>query len=174
MKHLLLLSLFLFSSVLMQAQDTKMSKKERKAAQKAEQIKKTKALVEAEAWQFEADQMLPMKGRSRSLTTNYSVTFQDNTVDSYLPYFGEAYRADYGSTESPMTFKSDISEYSIKDWKKGGWIIKFRAKNKNDIIDFTFTISETGSTSLSVNSTNRQSISYYGELREIPKKEEEN
>jgi hypothetical protein len=172
MKHLLILSLFLFSSVLMQAQDTKMSRKERKAAKKAEQIEKTKALIEAETWQFSADQMLPSQGRSRTLTTAYSVNLKDKAVDSYLPYFGRAYRAEYGSTDSPMIFKSDISDYSIEDWKKGGWIIKFRAKNKNDIIDFTFTVSTTGSTTLSVNSTNRQAISYYGELREIPEEED--
>jgi hypothetical protein len=172
MKHLLILSLFLFSSVLMQAQDKKMSRKERKAAKKAEQIEKTKALIEAETWQFSANQMLPSQGKSRTLTTAYSVILKDTTVDSYLPYFGRAYRADYGSTESPMIFKSDISDYSIEDWKKGGWIIKFTAKNKNDIINFIFTIGETGSASLSVNSTNRQNISYYGDLEEVPEKDQ--
>lgn len=172
MKHILILSLFLLSSVLMYAQDTKMSRKERKAAQKAEQIEKTKALIKAEAWQFSATQMLPAKGRSRSLTTSYSVILKDKKVDSYLPYFGEAYQADYGSRESPLQFVSDITEYSIEDWKKGGWIVKFRAKNKNDVINFTFTIAETGSTSLNVISTNRQSISYYGDLEEVPEKEE--
>ncbi|WP_167618833.1 DUF4251 domain-containing protein [Maribellus sediminis] len=171
MRHILIVSLFLVASVLVQAQETKMSRKEKKAAQKAEMIEKTKTLIEAEAWQFSATQMLPAKGRSRSLTTSYSVILKDKKVDSYLPYFGEAYQADYGSTDSPLQFISDITEYSIEDWKKGGWIIKFRAKNKNDVINFTFTISETGSSSLNVISTNRQSISYYGDLEEIPKKE---
>ncbi len=172
MRHTLVISLFLLASVLVQAQETKMSRKERKAAQKAEMIEKTKALIEAEAWQFNANQMIPTQGKSRTLTSSYSVVVKDKTVDSYLPYIGRAYSADYGSTESPMTFKSDITEYSIEDWKKGGWIVKFTAKNKNDVIKFIFTIAETGSTSLSVNSTNRQAISYYGDLSEVSEKEE--
>ena len=39
------------------------------------------------------------------------------------------------------------------------------------MIDFTFTISPNGSANLSVNSTNRQHISYYGDL--IPVEETE-
>ena len=171
MKKIILISILALSVCISNAQE--MSKKEKKAAQKAEQIEKTKALIKAASWQFDARQMIPTQGKSKSLTSPYHVILHDETVDSYLPYYGRAYRAEYGSTESPMTFKSDISEYTVENWKKGGWIIKFNAKNKTDNLDFIFTIAETGSATLSVTSTNRQSITYYGDIVEFKKKEKD-
>lgn len=169
MKNLLIVTLILFSVNLGFAQET-MTRKEKKAAKKAEQIEKIKAMIDANAWQFDARQMLPTAGKSRSLTTSYNIVVQDNQLDSYLPYFGRAYNADYGSTESPMTFKSEISEFKKEDWKKGGWIIKFKALNKNDNMDFTLYVSDSGSASLSIISTNRQPISFQGDLVEIENK----
>ena len=170
MKQLLLITILLFTVATVKAQE--LSRKERKAAQEAEKIEKTKALIESEAWQFDARQMIPMRGKNKSLTTAYSVTLKDKTVDSYLPFFGRAYRVEYGSTESPMVFKTNIYDYSIEKWKKGGWIVKFSAKNKSDVLNYIFKISETGTTTLNVNSVNRESISYYGDIVEIPEKED--
>ncbi len=170
MKHLLIILTLVLSVTVLSAQE--MSKKEKKAAREAEKIEKTKELIKAEAWQFEAIQMIPMQGKSKSLTTPYSVTLKNEEVDSYLPYYGRAYRVDYGTTDSPMTFKTDIYDYSIEKWKRDGWMIKFSAKNKSDILNYTFKISENGSTSLNVNSLNRQNISYYGDIVEVPEKEE--
>lgn len=170
MKKILLLSFLILSIIAVNAQE-KQTRKEKKAQREAALIEQTKELVEGNAWQFNALRMLPSSGKSRNLTTSYSVVLNDNEVDSYLPYFGRAYNAEYGSTESPMIFKTNIEELSVVDGKKGGYIIKFSAKNKNDRIDYTFNVSTTGSTSLSVNSTNRQHISYHGDLVPIEEKE---
>ena len=70
-----------------------------------------------------------------------------------------------------MIFDAPIEDYSVSDAKKGGYTIKFRAKNKNDIIEYTFNVSSNGSASLSVNSTKRQHISYHGKLVPIEEKE---
>ncbi|WP_346860411.1 DUF4251 domain-containing protein [uncultured Draconibacterium sp.] len=172
MKNLILITLLVFSVVFVNAQDQKKTKKEKKAEREAQAIEQTKKLIEAQSWQFDARQMIPAKGQSRSLTTSYNVVLKDNKVDSYLPYFGTAYSAPYGGTESPMIFKSDAENYSITDGKKGNKIVKFNAKNKNDNVIYTFTISTNGSTSLSVSSTNRQTISYYGTLVPVEEKEE--
>ena len=124
-------------------------------------------MISSNAWQFDARQMLPTSGKSRSLTTSYNIVVKDNQLNCYLPYFGRAYRAEYGSTESPLIFKSEISDLLVKIEKKGGWLIRFKASNKNDKLDFTLHVSENGSTSLNVNSTDRQSISFHGDLVEI-------
>jgi hypothetical protein len=166
MKQIVLASILILSVLTLSAQE-KMSRKEKKAARKAEQLAQTKVLIESNNWQFDASQMLPSQGKSRNLTTSYRVVVKNDQVDSYLPYMGRAYRAEYGSTDSPMTFKAEIKDFTVEDWKKGGWIIKFSAKNKADNLDFTFTISDTGSATLSVNSTDRQNISYYGDIVNI-------
>jgi hypothetical protein len=111
--------------------------------------------------------MLPISGRSRTLTSSYRVIVKESEIDSYLPYFGRAYRAEYGSTDSPLSFKGEISDLRVEDWDKGGWMISFKTENKNDRLEYTFHIGETGSTTLKVNSVNRQQISFYGDLAEI-------
>lgn len=173
MKNLIVIVVLLFSVVALNAQEKTKTKKEKRAEKEARLVEQTKRLVEEKAWQFNAIQMLPSKGRSKSLTTSYSVVLKDGNVDSYLPYFGIAYSASYGGTDSPMIFKAPIEDYSISDGKKGGYNIKFKAKNKNDFVEYSFSISSNGSTTLSVNSINRQHISYYGDLVPIEKKEEE-
>lgn len=166
MKKLSVILLILVSVSMLHAQETRMTRKEAQAARKAQLIEKTKALVNSGTWQFDATQMLPTSGRSRTLTSSYRVIVKESEVDSYLPYFGRAYRAEYGSTASPLSFKGQIHDLKVGDWKRGGWVISFKTENKNDRLDFTFHIGETGSATLKVNSTNRQQISYYGDLAE--------
>jgi hypothetical protein len=172
MKNLLLACILIFSVVAAGAQDNKKkSRKERKAEQKAALIEQTKQLIDGKVWRFDADQMLPSQGRSRNLTTDYGVVLNTDKVDSYLPFFGRAYSASYGSSESPMIFESDAENYSVADGKKGGYIVKFSAKNGSDRIDFIYNVAENGSATLNVTSTNRASIAYYGKIVPFEKKE---
>ncbi|HYQ57882.1 MAG TPA: DUF4251 domain-containing protein [Draconibacterium sp.] len=171
MKKIIIASILIFSIVAVNAQDKKLSRKERKAQRNAMLTEQTTKLVDSKTWQFNADQMIPTGASSRNLTTPYNVVLKDGVVSSYLPYFGRAYTVDYGSTESPLTFDSPIEEYNIKDTKRDGYMIYFTANNKNDKIVFTLHVSSTGSASLSASSTNRQNISFNGDL--VPIEEEE-
>ena len=172
MRIILFIGLFILSLTTIQAQETeKKSKKELKAEKKAQQIVETKALVESNSFIFAATNVNPMKGRSINLTTEYDVKIVSDSIFSYLPYYGRAYTASYGGTDSPMTFDSPADSYTMEETNKG-YRVKVSAKNGNDRVEFTFHISETGSTTLNVSSINRQSISYYGNLEKIEKKEE--
>jgi hypothetical protein len=48
--------------------------------------------------------------------------------------------------------------------KRKGYRVDVKVKKGMDNILFSFSISETGSTTLTVNSTNRQVITYYGDI----------
>lgn len=171
MKHLAILMILMCAITAASAQE--LSRKERKAAREKALIETTKTLIDNGNWQFNAEQMLPMQGKSKTLTTLYNVVLKNDTVDSYLPFYGRAYHVEYGATESPMTFIAAISNYSLKPEKKGGWLVKFSTKNKNDVLQYTFSVSENGTSTLNVSSTNRQSISYYGKIVEISAREDE-
>ncbi len=171
MKHFILIAILLFSITATQAQEEKVSRKERKATEKEEARKRTENLIESKNWMFEARHMLPSRGPSRPLTTYYGVIFKDNELESFLPFFGRAYRADYGSMKSPLDFTSEVDSYSIEKWKKGGWIIKISLRNKIDVLNYVFTIGDNGTASLDLSSTDREHISYQGEIIEIPKEE---
>ncbi len=172
MKNILIICLLIFSVSAASAQEQRKARKQKKVERDALLQEQTKKLVAENTWQFEATQMLPMNGKSKILTSPYNVVLKNNEVDSYLPYFGVAYSADYGSTESPMTFTAPIEELNVKDGKKGSYLVKFSAKNKNDLVEFSFNISSTGTTTLSISSTNRQHISYYGNLVPVTEKKE--
>lgn len=147
----------------------KKSKKELKAEKKAQQLEQVKTTVESKNFVFDARTANPMKGRSVTLSTEYDVKITNDSIFSYLPYYGVAYSASYGGTDSPMIFDVPFETCTLEK-AKNGYTVKVEAKNKNDRLTFTFHISETGTTTLSVSSTNRQSISYYGEIVKEKKK----
>ena len=93
-------------------------KREKSAAWKLCLSSKQKELIEANTWQFNATQMLPSGGRTRTLVTPYNVILKDEEVNSYLPYFGRAYSVDYGSTDSPMIFEAPIADYSVENARR--------------------------------------------------------
>lgn len=171
MKTIAFLGLFIlaFTAVQVQGQEKK-SKKEMRAEKKAQQIEDTKSLVDSGIFVFNATNANPMRGSTISLTTEYDVKVTKDSIYSYLPYYGVAYTASYGGTDSPMVFDSPIGSYSMEETKKG-YRIKVSAKNGNDSLEFSFNITETGSTTLNVISANRQSISYFGNLEIVEKKE---
>lgn len=170
MKKLVLIIAILFTGTVLFAQETeKKSKKELKAEKQAQQIAVVKALVESKTFVFKARTANPMKGRSVNLTSDYDMTIKGDSIYSYMPYFGQAYSAPYGSNESPMTFDKPIEKYTSEPAKQG-YMVKVRVKNNNDLIDCTYHISETGSTTLSVSSTNRSAITYFGDIEKIEEK----
>jgi hypothetical protein len=148
----------------------KKSRKQQKAEKKAQQIEETKSIVDSKTFVFKATNANPMGRSSINLTTDYDVRIENDTIFSYLPYYGTAYTASYGGTDSPMIFDSPVVSYTVEETKKG-YRIQVTAKNGNDRLDFNFHITETGSTTLNVASVNRQSISYFGNLEKVkPKK----
>lgn len=80
--------------------------------------REVKKAVDSKQYKINVNHMLPMKGSSRSLTSNYSVEIRNDSVFSYLPYFGEAYNIPYGGGKG-LIFNAPISQYQTKHLKKG-------------------------------------------------------
>ena len=164
MKNLLIIALITVFAITAGAQETeKKSKKELKAEKEAKKIEETKALVESKMFVFDARTVNPMKGSSRTLTSEYDVKITKDSIYSYLPYFGVAYTASYGGNDNPMDFDKPFETCTVEKTKKG-YTVEVDVKNGNDKLDFSFYISENGTATLSVSSTNRQSITYYGDI----------
>ena len=135
------------------------SKKEKKE-QKKEAVKK---LIASENYKIDVQTALPMRGRSIPLTSPYSLEIRNDSVISYLPYFGRAYSIPYGGGDG-LNFRTPLKEYSMEMDKKGNAVIKFIARNPEDRFEFRAKVYSNGSTSIDVNMQNRQSISFQGEL----------
>ena len=171
MKNILIIGILVLAFATANAQETKkQTRKEKKAAREAMLIEQTKTVLENKVYVFEATQVIPSTMRSRTLTSSYNVQIKNDTITCYLPYFGKAHTAAYGSSQSPMDFIQPIENYKFEKTKKG-YEVKFETSNNNDRLNFFFRIADTGSASLSVNSTNRSSISYHGDIVKVEEKE---
>ena len=135
------------------------SKKEKKE-QKKEAVKK---LIESENYKIDVNTAMPMRGRSIPLTSLYSLEIRNDSVISYLPYYGRAYSIPYGGGDG-LNFKAVLKEYSMKMDKKGNAVIEFIARNPEDRYEYRVKVFPNGSASIDVNMQNRQSISFQGEL----------
>lgn len=135
------------------------SKKEKKE-QKKEAVKK---IIASENYKIDVQTALPMRGRSIPLTSPYSLEIRNDSVISYLPYFGRAYSIPYGGGDG-LNFRAPLKEYSMEMDKKGNAVIKFIARNPEDRFEFRAKVYSNSSASIDVNMQNRQSISFQGEL----------
>ena len=169
MNKTIIIAVLIFTFAGIHAQEPqKLTRKERKALNKVKVVEETKKMIDSANFVFIPSQVLPISMRSRNVDGTFRAKIQNDSIDSYLPFFGRAYSADYSSTEGPFTFNLPIENYSKEKLKKE-YLIKFDVKNMNDLVKFMFYISENGFTTLTINSTNRQGISYYGRI-EKPEK----
>lgn len=88
---------------------------------------------------------------------------RNDSVISYLPYYGRAYSIPYGGGEG-LNFKAPLTDYKLEWDKKETAKIKFSARSEEDRFDFSIDVFSNGSSSIFVNMQNRQSISFQGEL----------
>ena len=131
--------------------------------------KNLEEMIENGRFTIEVDRALPMGGRTVHLTTPYSLEMRGDSAISYLPYFGRAYSLPYGGGDG-MRFEESITDYQSTFDKKGTARIKFVARTKEDTFRFDVQVFSNGSAIISVTPTNRQNITYQGEL--APKKED--
>lgn len=127
----------------------------------------TEQAITTDRWIFVANQAMPQRGRSRMLTSHYSVLCNRDSLTSDLPYFGRAYSAPIGETTSPLSFTSTDFSLSKNGADKGKWTINIKPKDKRDIQSYMFTLFTNGSAQLSIQLTNRSAISFSGTVMPV-------
>lgn len=137
--------------------------KEEKKGLEAEDVKKT---IETQRFTIEVDRALPMGGKAINLTSLYSLEMRGDSVISYLPYFGRAYSLPYGGGDG-LHFETSITDYQLTFDKKGTAQIKFVARTTDDTFRFNVHLFSNGSATINVTPTNRQSITYQGDLAQV-------
>lgn len=128
---------------------------------KEEKQKAIRELVEAQKIKVEVNTAYPMRGPSKNLTTNYSVEIRNDSVFSYLPYFGIAYNVPYGGGKG-LIFNAQITEYKLTFDKKGTANIRFKTRTEEDNFIYSLSIFTSGWADVNVTPTNRQAISFRG------------
>lgn len=153
------LKIVLFALLVFAVTDSYAQKKK-----KAEDINPlVKECIDSKNYKIQAQSAHPNGWRSISLDSRYSVEVRGDSVFSYLPYFGRAYRLPYGGGEG-LIFDAKITDYKVSVTKKGANEIKFRARTREDSYDFILTIFSNGRSSIRVLTENKQSIEFLGEM----------
>lgn len=165
MKNIALTFILILSVSLIFAQDSKKSKKQIKAEEKAKRIQLVKSAIDNKTFVFKAYSVIPTNEKTRSLVSDFGIEVRVDSIFSYMPYYGNNYSRDYTSpnNSSPMGFMQPMDNYKrLKT--KNGYDVSIKVTNVNDIIDLAFHISKTGDATVVASSLNRQSITYIGEI----------
>jgi hypothetical protein len=133
------------------------------AVAKNERAQAVKKQIEDRHYTIKVNRMLPMSGRARELTTTYSLTINGDTINSHLPYFGTAYSVPYGGGQG-LVFEAPITVYSMNFDAKGAANISIQTRSEDDSYTYRIQIFDNGSTTIYVTPSNRQAITFYGNV----------
>lgn len=123
-------------------------------------------LLDSRNYVFKAQAALPSSQPVRNLPPDYDLRITKSTIDSYLPYYGDANSARIDPSKEGLEFTSKDFEYVVKPGKKDGWIVTIKPKDYSDVQLMTLDISSEGYTSLAVICRNRQPIRFNGVIAE--------
>ncbi len=129
----------------------------------ADQTTDLPSAIEHKSYTYRVQSVTPMKGGTRQLNPGYTLIVKGDTLIANLPYFGRVYQAPIG-TDGGFNFSSYEFEYQVKPRKKGGWNVSIKTKDQPSQRQFNLTVTKSGSTTLTVLCSDRESISYYGVL----------
>lgn len=148
------------------------TKKELKEEAKIEKQKQTDTLVNSKTFVFVATMAYPQGYRSVNLAANPNfIKFTPNLIEGDMPFFGKSYAgSDFGGNGG-LKFNGKPEEYSVTKNKKNYQVTAI-VKGENDSYHLFLTVGFEGTASVSINSNNRSSISYSGDISAQAKPEE--
>lgn len=144
------------------------TKKQLKEEQKLEKQKQITLLVESKEFVFVAERIIPQSGSTMILTSEYSVAFHSDSINSFLPFIGRGFSGiGYGGDEG-MKFEGKPTLFQVEKTKKG-YQIKAEVRGKSDFYTMILSVYSDGNAYLTINSNNRSPISYDGEIQVFKK-----
>ena len=145
------------------------SKKQLKEEQKLEKQKKIELLVNSKEFVFTTSRVMPQGGRTIDLTSDYSAEFHPEFIKGDLPFFGRAFSGvGYGGIDAGIQFEGKPTVYNVEK-KKKNYAITADVRGERDSYSIMLLVYFEGSATLSINSNNRSSISYDGDIKEFKK-----
>lgn len=100
--------------------------------------------------------------RMLNLDYGYSVVLKDKELTVNLPYFGRLFNPSYDTSKNSYSFTSKDFTISKVQNKKGNWVYTLSPKDQNNIKVIYLEIFKNGAAFVSIDSSDRQAISYDG------------
>jgi len=122
--------------------------------------------VESKEFTIAVSYANPLRMRPVYLTSEYNLIIKNDSAFAYLPYFGVAYSAPYNSSEGGIKFSEPMTDYKITQHQKAdGWDICFKVTTKLTVYNLSLNVFNSGGSSITVNSYEKDMINFSGEIR---------
>ena len=126
--------------------------------------------VESQQIRIGISWMNTLKYGSKSVTPDFFLELKGDTLNSYLPYMGQAYRPTMPSQSEGLNFEVPAQSVKKSHPKNNKWIYEISARTNEDNYKYVVEIYDTGKATIHVSSTSRDPISFDGELVPISQK----
>lgn len=127
--------------------------------------------IQSKEYTVQANYAQPMRGKQIYLNHNYDLKIKNDSAFAFLPYFGVAYSAPYGGGEGGIKFSEPVKDYTANPNKRNdGWDIRFKIDAREHNYDIFMTVFNNGSATITVNSYQRDPISFSGKLNGLKSK----
>lgn len=138
-----------------------------KNTDESEKYTELQELVDSREFQIEHQWARPMSGGNINLIGNPNyIRFENDSVDVFLPYFGVRHSGAGYNREGGIKYEGLAENLKIIEQKNRNRIaLYFEGEQGNENLDFSVTIYANGNVQTSVTSSQRQTISYQGEIR---------
>ncbi len=137
-------------------------------------IEDLKGIVYEQGFEIESQWANPLSGSMINLIGNPNyLRFTRDSVDIYLPYFGvRRTGGGYGNREGGIVYKGIPQDLQIMEENKN-MMLRFRGKHGSEDLRFIITLYPDGGANTSINSSERDAISYRGSFTRHSQKQKQ-
>ena len=153
----------IFVMLIMSCSTSQMSREEKRALQMKIAQMVDDSLANC-SFKIDVNYMNPNRMPARNLEYGYYIRVNKDSIDAYIPFFGVAYRAEYGTNDGGLTYKGPMASYEVLQGKKDMRQVNIIVKKNFDEILYQIDVFTNGRATIFVRSLNRESIHYNGEM----------
>jgi len=135
---------------------------------KQDSYQKLKHGIDAKQFHFLATSATGSRGRTVQLTGGYFLFLGGDSLTVALPFYGTETQSSghYGASkeDAGINFHTHKFTYKADSTKKGGWDITIQPEGQHSASRIFLSITSSGSTRTSINSSGRSTMTFYGNV----------
>lgn len=135
---------------------------QQRAEERARMQQAVTEAVSQRHWRVNISSMNAMRYGQHTVTPDFFLELRGDTLRSYLPYLGQAYRAPMLSPEQELNFEAPLLNYKESTPKAHLSLMEIDVKTQEDHFHYRVEMYDTGNTYIHVQSQHRDAISFDG------------
>ena len=146
----------------------------KKKDKKAARILTLQSMIDTANFTFNAQTAYPQHGVSKDLSSGYIFSISSGVATCDLPYSGQAYTAILNQDDTGIKFKTTHFDYFVDKQPDNSWNILVKpngdqSTDMKDVQQIIISITTNGTAVLQVSFTNRERMTFNGEVERYKK-----